>query len=160
MQGQNPIETVKTLLSPDPPISDGHGAVRGRKEERMILALLEHSSVEKAAASLRISEATLWRRLKDPMFQDALRRARREAFSRAVARLQQASSAAVTTLLRIMCDGKTPASSRVRAALSVLELAFRSTEVEDMQTRIERLEQLAQTGRVGGFPAIKPLDFS
>jgi hypothetical protein len=144
MQVKNSVEADEALMSPGQPIPAGPTAVRGRKEERMILALLEHSSVEKAAASLSVSEATLWRRLNDPKFQDLLRQARREAFSRAVARLQQASSAAVATLLRIMCDGKTPASSRVRAALSVLELAFRSTEIEDMQARIERLEHLTQ----------------
>jgi hypothetical protein len=112
----------------------------------MILALLEHSSVEKAAAALGV-EATMWRRLKNPAFQAALRQARRDAFSRSVARLQQASSAAVTTLLRIMCDGKSPTSSRVRAAFGVLELTFRATELEDMQARIERLENLAQNGQ-------------
>jgi len=104
----------------------------------------------KAAIALGISEATLLRRL-TPAFQDLLRQARRDAFSRAVARLQQASSAAVTTLLRIMCDGKSPASSQVRAALSVMELAFRATELEDIQVRIQRLEALAQTGQLPGY---------
>jgi hypothetical protein len=112
----------------------------------MILALLETSSVQKAAVSAGVSEATLWRRLKDPNFQDALREARREAFSRSIARLGQASGAAVTTLLRIMCDTKSPVPSRVRAAVSVLELAFRATELEDIQARLQRLED-AMRGR-------------
>jgi len=144
MQEKDSNEAGEAATTPDFTPPNSRGAVRGRKEERIILALLEHSSVEKAAAALGVSEATMWRRLKDPGFQGALRQARREAFSRSVARLQQASSAAVTTLLRIMCDGKSPASSRVRAAFGVLELAFRANELEDMQARIERLEELAE----------------
>ena len=149
MQARKPIEADEAITAPES--ANVSGAVRGRKEERMILALLEHSSVEKAAVSLGISEATLWRRLIYSAFEDALRQARRDAFSRSLARLQQASSAAVTTLLRIMCDGKTPASSRVRAALSVLELSFRATELEDMQARIQRLEELAEDCQVPGY---------
>jgi hypothetical protein len=144
MQAQDPTQLMQPIPAIETPEVAGRSVVRGRKEERMIVALLEHSSVEKAAASLGISEATLWRRLKEPSFQEAFRHARREAFSRAVARLQQASSAAVTTVLRMMCDAKTPPASRLRAATSVLELTFRATELEDLQTRIQTLEDLAQ----------------
>jgi hypothetical protein len=116
----------------------------------MILALLEHARVDQAAAAAGVSEATMWRRLRDPNFQEALREARREAFSRAIARLQQAGSAAAATLLRIMCDNKAPGATRVRAAVSVLEMAFRGIELEDMQGRIRRLEELAQNGLLHG----------
>src|SRR5271163_4499885 len=70
------------------------------RQARMIVALLEHLTQEKAAAVLGISTVTLWRQMQKPDFAEAYRKARRQAVSLSVARLQQASSAAVATLLR------------------------------------------------------------
>ena len=53
---------------------------RPRRMDRMILALLENGTLEKAAASLGISIATLWRWTQKEEFQEALLKARREAF--------------------------------------------------------------------------------
>jgi hypothetical protein len=150
MQANDPTDNNDLSLLPDASDTGAAQAVRSRKEERMILALLEHARVDQAAVAAGVSEATMWRRLRDQNFQEALREARREAFSRAIARLQQAGSAAAATLLRIMCDNKAPGATRVRAAVSVLEMAFRGIELEDMQVRIRRLEELAQNGSVRG----------
>jgi hypothetical protein len=57
--------------------------------------------------------------MKLPDFQAAYREARRAAFGQSIARLQQASGAAASTLLKVMLDENTPASTRVRAADSV-----------------------------------------
>jgi hypothetical protein len=62
----------------------------------------------------------LMRWLQVPEFDAAYRKARRDAFAQSTGRLQQASSAAVTTLLRVMTDVNAPAACRVRAADSVL----------------------------------------
>jgi len=70
--------------------------------ERAVMALLEHSRVEKAAASIGLSDMTLWRWMQEKDFQTRLRATRRQPYSQSVARLQQAFSAAVTTLLRVM----------------------------------------------------------
>jgi hypothetical protein len=109
----------------------------------MIVALLEHSTQEKAAAALNISTVTLWRSMQKPEFAEAHRKARREAFSQAVARLQQASNAAVATLLRVMTDREAPAASRVRAADVVLQSALRGMEIEDIEARVSALERAA-----------------
>jgi hypothetical protein len=63
--------------------------------------------------------------------------------SRAVARLQQASNAAVATLLRVMTDREAPAASRVRAADVVLQSALRGMEIEDIEARVSALERAA-----------------
>ena len=76
----------------------GHGAKFGRKQEEAIAALLTQRNVEEAARSVGIDPKTLLRWLKVPEFQNAFREARRAAFSQSVARLQQGSSAAATTL--------------------------------------------------------------
>lgn len=51
--------------------------------------------------------------------------------------------AAATTLLKVMDDPTTPASTRVRAAESVLTHAARSIELEDLQARVDDLERAA-----------------
>ena len=113
-----------------------------RKADQAILALLEHGSIQKAAASSGVSDVTLWRWLQKPEFREAYRKARREAFSHSMARLQHSSGAAVSTLLRVMLDKDAPAASRVRAASCVLDHAADAFELEDLDVRLERLEQI------------------
>jgi len=115
---------------------------QGSRRDRAIIALLQYSSTEKAAEVVGIHPATLWRWLKQPPFQQALREARREAYSRSIGRLQQGASPAVATLLRVMADAEAPAGSRVRAAQCVLELSQNSFEHEDLEVRIAQLEKV------------------
>ena len=75
----------------------GHGAKYERKKEEAIVAFLTQKNIEEAARSIGIGSATLLRWLKDPDFDTAYREARRAAFRQSVARLQQASGAAVVT---------------------------------------------------------------
>jgi DNA-binding MurR/RpiR family transcriptional regulator len=128
----------------------GHGAKFGRKKEEAIAALLIHRSVEEAAKSIDISTPTLLRWLKIPEFDTAYRQARRAAYSQASARLQQATGAAVSTLLKIMVDTNTPASTRVRAADSVLDHAKQAIEIEDIDVRVAALEQASELTKSGG----------
>ena len=82
--------------------------------------------------------------LQVPEFQAAYREARRVTFSQSIARLQQASSAAVSTLLKVMVDPNAPASSRIRAADSVLAHAVKAIEIEDIEVRVSELERAAE----------------
>jgi len=94
-----------------------------------------------------VGARTLLRWLKLPEFQNAYRQARREAFGQAIARLQQGSAAAATTLLKVMLDAATPHSTRVRAAESVLTHAAKAIEIEDIEARLAALEQTASSGK-------------
>jgi len=80
-----------------------------------------------------IGKRTLMRWLKLPEFQAAYREARRAVFSQSSARLQQVSSAAVSTLCKIMVDPSAPASARVRAADRILERGKQGLETEDYE---------------------------
>ena len=84
--------------------------------------------------------------MKQPEFDEAYRKARRDAFGQSIARLQQAAGAAVSTLLKVMIDPATPASTRVRAADSVLDHAAKAIEIEDIEVRLTALEQAAASG--------------
>jgi hypothetical protein len=126
---------------------NGHGAKFSRKKEEAIVALLTQRSVDDAAKSIGVATQTLVRWLKVPEFQTAYREARRAAYAQATARLQQATSAAVSTLLKIMVDSNSPASVRVRAADSVLGHAKQAIEIEDVEVRVAALEQAAELAK-------------
>jgi hypothetical protein len=127
----------------------GHGAKFSRKMEEAIAALLSQRNHEEAARVAGIGVATLLRWQKLPEFQAAYRQARREAFGQATARLQQASGAAVATLLKIMVDVNAPHSTRVRAADCVLDRAGKAIEIEDIEARVAALELAAGASKLG-----------
>ena len=125
----------------------GHGTRFGRHKEDAVAALLTHRNIEESAGAVGISAKTLLRWMKEPEFDAAYRKARRAAFSQSVARLQQASGAAVSTLLKIMVDSNAPASTRVRAADSVLDHSAKAIEIEDIEARVAELERAAEAQR-------------
>jgi len=120
------------------------GGKLGSKKATALLALLSSRSVEEAAHAAAVTPRTLYRWMNEREFSAAYRAARRAAFSQSIARLQQASSAAATTLLKIMLDVNAPASTRVRAADSVLDHAKGAIEIEDIEARLSELEQAAE----------------
>ena len=116
-------------------------------QEEAILALLSNPTVEHAARAAKITPRTLYRYLKDPEFNAAYRQARWTAFGQCTARLQQASSAAVSALLKALVDPTTPAAVKVRAADSVLDHAVKALEIEDIAARLAELERAAGSAR-------------
>ncbi len=64
-----------------------------------------------------------------------------------ITRLQQVTSAAVSTLLKVMVDAGTPASTKVRAADSVLNHSAKAIEIEDIEARVAELEQAADLSK-------------
>ena|ERR1700720_908834 len=122
----------------------GHGAKSHRKKDEAIVALLSQRNVEEAARAVGIAPNTLRRWLKQPEFDAAYQEAKREAFSQSIARLQGASSAASSTLIKLMLDVSTPAATRVRAADSILDRAGKAMETEDIQARLTALERTAE----------------
>jgi len=124
-----------------------NGGKLGRKQEEAIVALLSQRNIEDAAHATGVVARTLIRWLKLPEFRIAYREARRTASSQSIARLQQGSSAAATTLLKIMLDVNAPASTRVRAADSVLDHAAKAIEIEDIEARVAALEGAAKANQ-------------
>ena len=107
------------------------------------------SSSQPAARTADVSIRTLHRWLKDSEFDAAYREARRVAFRQSVARLQHGSSAAVSTLLKVMLEPNMPPSTKVRAADSVLNHATKAIELEDIEARVSELERSAETSKKG-----------
>jgi hypothetical protein len=130
--------------------STGHGSKFGGKMEAAIAALLSQRNQEEAAKTAGVSKRTLNRWLSMPVFQAAYREARRAAMSQANARLQQAASAAVSALLKVLVDPNTPASARVRAADCVLARGNQGIENEDLDVRLAALERAAELAKAAG----------
>jgi uncharacterized membrane protein (DUF106 family) len=84
-----------------------------------------------------------------PEFQDAYRKARREAVQQAVARMQQATGAAAITILKLMTDASVPAAVRLRAAECVFDQAIKGVELEDVEARVSELERLTRESKSG-----------
>src|ERR1700694_502969 len=117
------------------------------KQEQAVVALLAQRNVEEAARATGIGVRTLHRWMTEREFSAAFREARRAAYSQTIARLQHGSSAAATTLLKIMLDVNAPASTRVRAADSVLDHAAKAIEIEDIEVRVAALEGAAKANQ-------------
>ena len=115
------------------------------KQQEAILALLTNGTVEQAARAVNITPRTLYRWLQEPLFNKAYRKARRDAFGQGTARLQQASGAAVSSILKIMVDQHAPASTKLRAAELVLTHGAKAIEIEDVEARVTELERAAES---------------
>ena len=122
----------------------GHGTKFGRKKEAAIAALLTHRNIDEAAKAVGVAPNTLLKWMKDREFSAAYREARRAAVGQAIARLQQTTGAAVSTLQKLMVDANTPAAIKGNVARGVLALAIKGVEVEDIEARLEELERAAE----------------
>lgn len=111
------------------------------KQEKAIMALLAEPTIKQAAETAGIGETTLHRWLNEEDFSKAYKTARKNALGQTISRLQQVTTEAVDTLKDIMANKESPASSRVTAARTVLEMAFKAFEVDDLTEQLEELEQ-------------------
>ena len=127
----------------------GHGSKFGRKKDEAIAALLTHKNLDEAAQAVKIGTNTLLRWMKEPEFEAAYRAARRQAVHQSIARLQQATSAAAITVLRLMADVNVPAAVRLRAAECVFDHAIKGVELEDIDARLAELEHAADENKPG-----------
>jgi hypothetical protein len=125
----------------------GHGSKFGRKKEDAIVALLTTRTVEEAARVVGVSAKTLLRWMKEPEFDTAYLAAKRAAFGQSIARLHHLSSAAVTTLGKVMLEPGTPPATRVRAADSILDHTTKAIEIEGLEARLTELERAAEANK-------------
>src|SRR5262245_38175618 len=112
----------------------------GRKWERVIDALLLESTQADAAKAAGISESTLRRSLKNPEFQAAYLAAKKTAHADALDLLRTSLGGAVRTLRQELSAEKS--SDRIRAALGLLDHAFKATTAAEHEAKIRELEAI------------------
>jgi hypothetical protein len=111
------------------------------RQEKMIAALVSCASIKEAAALARVSESTIWRYMQDAAFMEQYRAARRRIVEHAVVRLQHDADRAAGVLMEVAEDTTAPASARVAAARTVLERAMHTIDQDELQARIDRIEE-------------------
>lgn len=122
----------------------GHGSRKGRLIEKFITHLLLSPSIEEAAKSVGVSVATCYNWLKQPDVAEMYAQARRQVMDRAIGLLQSTAGEAVACLREIIRDQTATAASRVSAARTILELANKGTETQDLEKRVAQLEKLLE----------------
>jgi AcrR family transcriptional regulator len=113
---------------------------------RALAALLSCTTIAEAAKKVRLSEATLYRYLRDETFSAAYRRARADVVDHAITQLQRDCATASKTLREVCEDKGAPASARVAAARIILDGAVRAVELQDLGARVEALEAAQREG--------------
>jgi AcrR family transcriptional regulator len=107
-------------------------------KEKVLIALVETSSIRDAAKSSGISEATIYSFLKDKEFLSEYRNARRQTVESAIAQMQNAASEAVETLKELQhCENPAVAA---RCAQIIFENSVKGLETTDILERLETLE--------------------
>jgi AcrR family transcriptional regulator len=107
-------------------------------KEKVLIALIETSSIRDAAKSSGISEATIYNYLKDKEFLSDYRNARRLTVESAIAAMQNAASGAVERLKELQyCENPAVAA---RCAQIIFENSVKGLETTDILERLEKIE--------------------
>jgi hypothetical protein len=113
---------------------------REQLDHQLLLALACGASVETAARTLKISESTIRRRLRDHRFAARLKQMRSDMAVRIADQLTAASTEGARTMVELMKAGNPP-SVRLGASKAVVELSMKARENADVQQRMNELEQ-------------------
>lgn len=108
------------------------------KQLRAIHALLQTISIKKAAQKSGVSRSSITRWLNQPVFKAELERRRLEIFNEALNILKLSSKWAAMQLVKFL-NSKDPALVKW-ATREILNFAIRAAEIQDIEKRLERLE--------------------
>ena len=108
-------------------------------QKRALASLLAEKSIRDAAASVGLSEKTLYRYLQDPGFLAALEHAQDDLTRDAVRRLTYGLSTALGVLEDLMESGDE--TNRRLAAVAWLTQALKLREIIELERRISDLER-------------------
>jgi AcrR family transcriptional regulator len=115
------------------------------RQTRVIPYLLDASSFEEGCKRAGVSKTTAYTWLKEEIFRQELRRQRDELIERALDSLKANVSKATETLVKLLDSESEP--MQARAAEDIIEFAQKAFEHEELEKRIEALEErLLQQG--------------
>ena len=115
--------------------------------QRQLLAIkyiLESSSMEEASRKARVTRTTLYQWFKNDTFQKILRRQREEIINESLERLKGAINKATDGLIELLKTEK-PDLRRL-VCNDILEHALRALEIERIEKRLDRIEQVVCKG--------------
>jgi len=108
---------------------------------KAIKAMIAHETVSDAAKGCNLARDTMYKYMRDPIFDHELKKAKRVLVNRAILSLQQSCSHAATALAAICRDEEAPPSARVSAAREILNQTMKAIEIEGIEERLQALEE-------------------
>lgn len=112
------------------------------KQSQFLNALLIHPTVKEAAEAAGVSLSSAHRYLKDQEFLSKYRDVKSEIMRGVTNRVQLSATTAINTLMDVAINGKSEIA-RVQAASKILDVAYTAYEKEDLENRIQMIEQMA-----------------
>ncbi|MDP1547398.1 MAG: hypothetical protein Q8L87_15415 [Anaerolineales bacterium] len=109
------------------------------KQQKAIAALLSERTAGKAAKAAGIAERTLYTWLNEPNFKAALRSAEKSILDDVTRRLSAGQGLALDTLTKLIQSARHE-STKLRAAVSWLELSLKFRDMQDIEDRLSKLE--------------------
>lgn len=111
-------------------------------DEKMLEALITVGNITEAARMLNCNRKTIYDRMKRPDFYERLQTQRKNGFVLATAKVTDAQSTAINTLVNIMTDEKSGTMARVRSAQAILDVALKVTQITDIVEEIQEIKQI------------------
>ena len=110
-----------------------------------MLALLNNSTIGEAAREAKIAESTAYKYLNDPEFITQYDEKREELLTSSCHMLQAKMGRATEELIKIIEDPETATQTRLNAIDMLFRHAYKQTELMDILTRLDILEE--RTGK-------------
>jgi len=117
--------------------------LKNSKREILLAALLANPTVRAAAEAAGVPETTAFTWLRNPDFADEYKQRKRQAVAEASDFLQSRINLAVQIITEIMSDDDVPPQTRLNAAKTIVDTAYRVVEQSEIVARIEALEAIA-----------------
>ena len=110
------------------------------KQSKCLILLLEGRSTEEISKALGVAIKSVYRYQESLEFKKKFAEAREKIFTEALEQLKEASREAVKTLRELLKIGFKE-SARLGSAKAILEFAIKNKELEELEKRIEVLEE-------------------
>ena len=114
------------------------------KQQQFLVALTTSETVDEACETVGIGRSTAYRYMRDETFKAEQRKMTRETMRTVRGRLQYEALHAINVLAEVMHDKEAPTYSRVDASKTILDMAFKGHEIDDILERIEELENKSE----------------
>jgi DNA-binding MurR/RpiR family transcriptional regulator len=112
----------------------------GGRQEAALAYLISLPTHKAAAEAAGVSQATMQRWLREPLFAERYQQAKAELVDGMTKKLRTHGLEAVEMLREVATDKEAPSAARVTAAARIIEFTLRAHETEDISVRLEKLE--------------------
>lgn len=129
-------------MSPKVNVPVAEGQILTERQERVLVALLNTTTLHEAAKQAGICNRTLIRWMKEPAFVARFHQIRREIVGQAIARVQASIGKAIGVLVAIATDESQPASARVSAANKLIDVGLQVNEIQELREQVAELRAL------------------